>query len=545
MATLMPSRIAAITQDAPGSESLLDALRPWRRRLALEQVLRWTSAGLILGLVVACLVLLTARLIPWATAQYWAAGMAIACVALALAAALWYRPSIAGAARAIDKRLSLHDRLGTAWELRDQPSVLARLQRRDALNQLKKHTPRGAISLRLPRTMLFMLAAAALLLALLLIVPNPMTRVLQEQAAAHARIAKQVAAIEHLRQILDHQPGVSAAQQKQIDQILRQLENNLQQAKNETQAQQALAQAQARLDQLRDPQAASKAQASAAASSSLQGSGNSSLSSVGKSLADGNSQSLSSSLQNLASQVSKMSAAQRSQLAQQIEAAANQASQNPDLSSALHQLAKSVADGSPSEIADASKAVQQAAAQAAASKASNKSIDQASQGLQQAADSLAAATDNSGNQGQQTQQGQGQQAQQGQGQQPGQGQPGQTGQQGQGQGKGQGQSQGSGQGSGQGQQGQGHGGTGGQGGNGNGQGKSEQVFVPGQVSSGSSIMSNSNNNGIVQPGTSIPYSQVIAEYSQMAHDAIDNSGVSPDTKDLVQNYFDTLEGQGQ
>src|SRR5579875_3151460 len=521
MATLMPSRIAAITQDAPGSESLLDALRPWRRRLALEQVLRWTSAGLILGLVVACLVLLTARLIPWATAQYWAAGIAIACVALALAAALWYRPSIAGAARAIDKRLSLHDRLGTAWELRDQPSVLARLQRRDALNQLKKHTPRGAISLRLPRTMLFMLAAAALLLALLLIVPNPMTRVLQEQAAAHARIAKQVAAIEHLRQILDHQPGVSAAQQKQIDQILRQLENNLQQAKNETQAQQALAQAQARLDQLRDPQAASKAQASAAASSSLQGSGNSSLSSVGKSLADGNSQSLSSSLQNLASQVSKMSAAQRSQLAQQIEAAANQASQNPDLSSALHQLAKSVADGSPSEIADASKAVQQAA------------------------DSLAAATDNSGNQGQQAQQGQGQQAQQGQGQQPGQGQPGQTGQQGQGQGKGQGQSQGSGQGSGQGQQGQGHGGTGGQGGNGNGQGKSEQVFVPGQVSSVSSIMSNSNNNGIVQPGTSIPYSQVIAEYSQMAHDAIDNSGVSPDTKDLVQNYFDTLEGQGQ
>jgi hypothetical protein len=58
-------------------------------------------------------------------------------------------------------------------------------------------------------------------------------------------------------------------------------------------------------------------------------------------------------------------------------------------------------------------------------------------------------------------------------------------------------------------------------------------------------MSNSDNNGVVQPGTSIPYSQVIEEYSQMAHDAIDNSGVSPDTKDLVQNYFDTLEGQGQ
>jgi hypothetical protein len=29
----------------------------------------------------------------------------------------------------------------------------------------------------------------------------------------------------------------------------------------------------------------------------------------------------------------------------------------------------------------------------------------------------------------------------------------------------------------------------------------------------------------------------------MAHDAIDNSDVSPGTKDLVHSYFDGLEGQ--
>ncbi len=40
-----------------------------------------------------------------------------------------------------------------------------------------------------------------------------------------------------------------------------------------------------------------------------------------------------------------------------------------------------------------------------------------------------------------------------------------------------------------------------------------------------------------------PTLQVIAHYDQMAHDAIDNSDISPDLKDLVHQYFDSLEGQ--
>nr|MBA2287078.1 hypothetical protein [Ktedonobacteraceae bacterium] len=54
---------------------------------------------------------------------------------------------------------------------------------------------------------------------------------------------------------------------------------------------------------------------------------------------------------------------------------------------------------------------------------------------------------------------------------------------------------------------------------------------------------NGGNNGVVQPGSSVPYPQVIAQYNQQAHDAIDNSSIPPDQKDLVHNYFDSLEGQ--
>jgi hypothetical protein len=530
MATLMPSRIAPIAQEPLTSESVVLALRPWRRRLIIQQIVQWTVRGLAVGLMLASLVLLVSRLLPWANALFWAIGLGIACTLLAFAATLWYRPSLAGTARAIDARLGLHDRMGTAWELRDEGSMLATLQRRDALKQIKKHTPASAISLRFSRSLLLFLGVIALALTLLVVLPNPMDAILKQQAAFQAHVAKQVAEIETVRQVLAHQDTLSAAQKAQVDQILRELESKLQNAKSETEAQQALAEAQAKLTSLRNPQTANNSAAQAAASASLQNSGNANLSAIGQALANNDAKGLASALKGLASQVSKLSPAQRSQLAQQIEKAANQASQNPNLSQALHQLAKSVADGSASEISDAANAVENAAAQNAAAQAQDNSISQVSQSVQQAANNLAASTDGTATQSQNQGQGKGQ----GQGQNQGQGQ-GQT----QGQGKGQGQ----GQGQGKGQGGQGQGGSGGNNGAGNQQGKNDQVYVPGQIGKGTSTQTNDGNNGVVQQGNSVPYSQVIEEYNQMAHDAIDNSNVSPDLKDLVHDYFDSLAGQ--
>ncbi len=232
-----------------------------------------------------------------------------------------------------------------------------------------------------------------------------------------------------------------------------------------------------------------------------------------------------------------MSSQQRAQLSQQLENAANQAGQDQALSSALHQAAKAVADDNQSEVNDAAQTMQAATAQNAATQAKENSINGTAQSLQQVANNLAASTDGSNNQTQsQAQQSQGQQGQgqQGQGQQ-GQQSQGQQGQQGQGQ-QGQGQ-QGQGQG-----QGQGTGSSTGNNGAGNKQGKSEQVTVPGQMGSGSSTQSADNNTGIVQSGNSVPYSQVIQQYNQMAHDQIDNSNIPSNQKDLVHDYFNQLEG---
>lgn len=500
---------------------LVDALHPWSARLAMRQVLRWTASGASAGLLLACLLLLLSRFFPWAAVVYWAIAVIAVCLLCALALALYYRPSPARSARLLDVRLGLRDRLSTAWELRDDGGSLPALQRRDALRKLDEFTPAGAVRLWPGRARMLSLALLIVAFALLLLLPNAQSAALQQQAAFQAGISRQIAGIEQLRKVIDRQDAVPPQLRQQIDKILQQTIAQLQQSSNSSQAQQALAQAQGKLNQLRNPQASAKAQAQAAASQSLKNSTNANLKATGAALGSNNLKNLNDSLQKLSSSVSGLTQQQRSQLAQQIEAAANQAGGDPQLASALHQLAKAVADGTPGEISDATQAVKNAAAQESASQSASNSINQASQGLQQVANSMtassdgsaksstsASATNSNGGQGQAQGQGQGP----GQGQSPGQGSQGTSGQNGQGSG-------------------------------GSKSGKNEQVYVPGQQGSGTSTITSDGDSGTIQQGSSVSYSQIIASYVQMAHDAVDNSAIPPDLKSLVQNYYNTLEGQ--
>ncbi len=422
MATLAPLPSTADHRNMVTGQQFAGALRPWRARLAMQQTLRWAANGAIAGLLLACLFLLLSRLIAWATVLYWAGAAASACILCALALALYYRPSLARSARLLDWRLGLHDRLATAWELRDDTGSLPALQRRDALRRLDEHTRARAIPLSPGRARLLALSLLIVAFAVLLLSPNPLNTALQQRAAFQAIISRQIASLEQLRKVIDSQVTTPAQERAQIDQILQQTIAQLQQTSNSSQAQQVLAQAQGKLDQLRNPQASVKAQAQAAASQSLQSSSNSNLKATGTALGSNDLKALSTSLQKLASSVSGMTPAQRSQLAQQIEAAANQAGSDPQLSSALHQLAKAVADGMPSEISDAQQAVEQVAAQDSASQSDSSSIDQAAQGLQKVADTLTASTDSSS-----SPQAVSSSQQVGQGQNPNQGQsPGQS-----------------------------------------------------------------------------------------------------------------------
>ncbi len=511
MATLAPLRPEAHGALA-GGQKLSAALRPWRRRLSLQQALFWAVNGAIAGVLLACLLLLIARFVAFPSVLFWAMAAIVVCLVCAVGLALYGRPTFADSARRLDALLGLHDRLGTAWEYREDTAPLPALQRRDALERLGAFTPASAISLYAGRTRLLTLGVVTLALVLLLVLPNPLNTELQQQQAFQNSLSRQIAQLEHIRQVIDSQGSIPQQVRDQLDKILQQALAQLQQAKDATSAQQVLAQTQQQLNQLRDPQANSKANANAAAASSLQSSSNANVKAAGKALATGDSKGLSSALQQLASQANGMTAEQRAQLAQQITQAANAASGNPQLASALQQLAKSIADGNTSDIAAATSAVEKAAAAASAGQSTENSINQAAQALQNIANAIASTT-NAGPEATSNQV-------------PNSLSPGQ------------GRSPSSSQSPGQGDQG-----TGGQGTKSSKTGKSEQVFVPGQVGAGTSTITSNGDSGAVQQGSSVSYQQVLAQYMQMAHDAIDNSNIPPDLKDIISGYFNSLNGQ--
>lgn len=524
MATLAPSH-----RRLKPSALLAEALQPWRRRATLLQLVRWLVRSILLGLALACLIFLVSRILPWATAPYWAVGIGIACPVIGVYAALRYRPSIARTASLVDRQLHLHDRMRTAWELceldRDNVEanptpILVELQRRDALKQIQQYTPVASLPIRFRRSTPVLMLVGSVILALLIILPNPMTDYLRQQANLQTKIAKAITSIEQVRNSTDKQTNLPQSAKKQIDQILNDLEAKLQNAKSENEAQQAIADAQAKIDQLRDPQATNKINAQNAAGKSLQNSSNAILQATGQALKNHDGNALHQALQDLANQASQLNSQQRSQLAQDFAKAANEAGQNPALSSALQQLSKALADGDSSEISDATKAVETAANQTSNEQSSQNALNNASQGLQNAANNLAPPTDNSSPNSQSQQGQQGQQGQPGQTNQPGQ--TGQSGQQGQGPGN------------------QGQGKSGGTDGTGNKQGNNEKVYVPGQTGQGNSQQGIDNSTGVVQSGDQVSYQQVIQQYDQMAHDAIDNGSIAPDLKDLVHDYFNTL-----
>src|SRR5437899_2957183 len=102
MATLAPLRPEA-HNDIAHEEKLTRALRPWRRRLSLQQAVRWTANGLVVGMLLACLLLLVSRFIPFASVLFWAMAAIVITLLCAAGLALYSRPSFADSARRVDE----------------------------------------------------------------------------------------------------------------------------------------------------------------------------------------------------------------------------------------------------------------------------------------------------------------------------------------------------------------------------------------------------------------------------------------------------------
>jgi hypothetical protein len=65
------------------------------------------------------------------------------------------------------------------------------------------------------------------------------------------------------------------------------------------------------------------------------------------------------------------------------------------------------------------------------------------------------------------------------------------------------------------------------------------VYIPGHQGKGREVVQN-GPNGAPLPGAIVPYQQVVGQYAQSAHQALDRAAVPPALQSYVRQYFSTI-----
>lgn len=241
----------------------LNALvRAWAVRARAQWSLRWLFIGIAIGLMVALIPALIARVWPVAN-QSTLLGIGALCAGAGLVATLiwpWIharRQTHVAWARRFDAQFQLDERLSTAFELQQgvietRDERLRQLQQTDALNAAYGVNIDTALPWRLPwrQALTALLALAVFLLAIIL--PNPQEQVLVAREEARQTLAEQSQSLEAAKQAI-RESNLSEEQKRQALLALDDAQARLNDPNTTPEeALAALNDAQARLEALRD-----------------------------------------------------------------------------------------------------------------------------------------------------------------------------------------------------------------------------------------------------------------------------------------------------
>jgi len=512
------------------TRDLSAAFGPWRARLALQRGIVWALRGLAGGICVAIALVLVARFVPWPGFVLWVSVSLLAGLAAGMAYGLASRPSMLKSTILTDRLTGLSDRLSTAWELRSEDTPIACLQRDNALESLKGRKPSEIICLW-PGLRAFAPVLAGIVLAgLLVILPNPMDKVIQGQEEFQNQIAQAVEEVSKAKEELtETESPLSAEERATLEDALEKLEEALNNAEDTPEALKALSEAEDEIGQIE--RQASQANDLKEIADAM--SGSAATESLGQALASGDEAALREAMNALAEQIKDMSPEELQDLASALQQAANSAAgQDEATAGALRNAARAIASGESGQGDTALENLQDALATLQSGAASQAALEQAIASLRNARSFVSGVA----------------LAQAGQGSGEGNGS-------GSGSGEGNGSGNGSGSGSGQGAgSGTGTGSGGGTGGSGVGnqpgvqQGDEtgrlvtgdETVFVPG-TGPDIPVEIQTGSGAGAAPGILRPYTEVIGEYADQAREHMERSPLPAGYQDLVRRYFSELE----
>jgi hypothetical protein len=526
---------------------LLQLFRKVRDRIHSNLILNYAIIGAAIALVCSVLAALLSRFIPIYEVYSKAALGILGASLIAVVYGAFKTPANRQVALKVDS-LGLQERTLTAVDLIGEQSTFATLEKQDALQHLKSINFKKAMPIRPNKKTMLLCALLMTVLTVSAFLPNPMAEKAREINQLKQEIAKHQKKITEIEKKVAKNAKLTDEQKKEADAKLQELKKELKAAQDKKDIDKALQKSQKKLEYISDKYTDSKENLEKLINTLSQSQATKQLADMIKNSSE---QQLKENLKQFAEQLKKMDKEQLKQLSKNLSDLANQIKNNPELRQALGKLAQKLASG---EMGDVSDALDQLA--------ESMSVLMSDEGFRQAMEELAkqlgemqGIKDGEGKPGKVSKDGGGQQTQ-GDGSKPG---------------AGQGQGLGQGQGQGQGQQG---------GGAGSGTSMGQENPTPITPSSGiqkkdgstmktgeyekiftsktlggdgeqSNLTGQKNNSGSTDQittdksqsvrGNSVTYDQVIGEYKQQALDNIDSSDIPTGMKDLIKDYFTSLE----
>ncbi|MFQ5615450.1 MAG: hypothetical protein ACE5GO_03205 [Anaerolineales bacterium] len=541
---------------------LENQLAGWVRWYKFRQSIVWAWRGLIAGLATSLVISLFAvfqgRLLEDEFLLLVIGIALLGMLAAILGVVIWPFSKLE-AARYFDRKFGLHERTSTAIELaaaeREQRvegerrkiawgTLLVEQQLDDALRSARAVNPRALLPVQIPWREILAALLLVLVTALVWQRGEAFFQIAQQFRVIEQAIDAEAGQIEALIEEIENNPDLTTQQKETLTQPLEEALEGLSEAEILEQAVSTLNSAEQELQAISDKQIQQQKKDLQETGQQLSRDSGGPLDDFAQNLAEGDTIAAANDLENL--DVEGMPQSEREELAEQLEQAAEAvAGSNPELAGQLREAAQALRNGdtkaAQETLGEAAQTLRNAGQQIAESEAAQQAATQVGEGEQRLVEvgrpQEQAAGQNQGQDGRSDQNGQDDQGQQGEG-------PGSSG-------AGEGQSDGGNS-------------QGGEAGNdpidqnnapdGTGErayepiyaperigGDGEQVAIPGSGEPGNTVI----GEGDTAPGdpspSTVPYQDVFPAYEQAASEAIESGEVPPGYRNLVRDYFSSLE----
>lgn len=431
----------------------------------------------------------------------------------------------------------LKERTVTALELVGNHSTFAVLEKGDALEHLKKMDYKKNLPLKPNKKYVLICLILTVVLALSGFIPNPMAGRAEALHKLKAKISEQQKKADRLAEKVKNNPVLSEEQKEELENRLAELKKELKAAKDQKEINKALSRTEKKLEYIGDRYAPGDDLNKIADVFSK----NEMTKALAEMVKKGNGKAFKDDIKKLAKELKKLSAEEKQKLAEELKKLAQEIKNNPELSRAFSELADKLASGQLGDISSELSELDRSISELMKNESIRNAIAELAEELRNS------NTESSSQEGQQGQDGSGHQ---------GQGNtPGGNGQQGQGEGQG----AGAGSGTNMGNENQapippGSSGISKKGESQKKDGEYEKIFTPdtlGGEGETSNLRGSKGEGGNTEQvvtdkshtvrGSSVPYNQVVGQYKEKAMESMNTSDIPPGMKDMVKEYFTSLE----